>query len=477
MADDPDYYAILEVAPDAEADEIRLAFRRLARLYHPDVAGTGDLARMRQINAAYDILSNPERRRQYDLSRPLPRPTMRPSPARDTPIHDTPVRDTTTRPAAGTGQAATRAGTLRHSPGPFTRAASLAADERVPITALAFARAGQLAATGLIDGRVLVWDVSTQRPRVALSFGDSAPAGVLQEVRLSPSGALAAAWGFLLGTRVWRVDANRPLWTTSANGPSGSMDAIVADTPEQIRLALPDAPLALAADDPFRWAHDGRYGTAVFTRPLASGPVDPAWAVPRRCPEVRDTSRAGAPSLNPWRVHQRLLSADGQRLLTFSTTITRASAAPGAASPRTGAFHLWDLEYRPVLGNPHPRRIARFPCPPGTSWLPLAATPDLSWVAIGYLDRFVCLLAPATGDQRVVPSGPLPADARAALSPDGALLALARGPRLDLWQTATAAHLQQWQLAADIGALSFATHSPTPLLAIGLANGLAELWR
>lgn len=474
MGDDPDYYAILEVAPDADPDEIRLAFRRLARLYHPDVAGTGDVAHMRQINAAYDVLSDPTRRRQYDLSRPAHAPASRPTPARD-------PREPAARPSAGPtqAQATPRAGTLHHTPGLLSRVASLvaAAGERVPITALAFARAGQLAATGLIDGRILLWDVPAQRSLVTLSFGGSSLAGVLQEVRLSPSGALAAAWGFLLGTRVWRADTAHALWTTSVNGPSGSMDAILGDAPAQVRLALPDAPLALAADDPFRWAHEGRYGTAVFTRPLAAGPVDPAWAVPRRCPEVRDMSRPGVPSRNPWRVHQRLLSSEGQRLLTFSTTITGAPVATGADGPRTGTFHLWDLEYRSVLGNPHPRRIARFPCPPGTSWLPLAATPDLSWVAIGYLDRFVCLLAPATGGQRVIPTGPLSADARAALSPDGAYLALARGARLDLWDTATAAHLQQWQLAADVSALGFATQVPAPLLAIGLANGLAELWR
>ena len=130
-----------------------------------------------------------------------------------------------------------------------------------------------------------------------------------------------------------------------------------------------------------------------------------------------------------------------------------------------------------MLGNPHPRRIARFPCPPGTGWLPLAATPDLAWVAIGYLDRFICLLAPATGGQRVIPTGPFPADAHAALSPDGAFLVLACGPRLDLWQTASAAHLQRWQFAADVSALGFAVQAPAPLLAIALANGLVEVWR
>ncbi|MGH2514154.1 MAG: DnaJ domain-containing protein, partial [Ktedonobacterales bacterium] len=46
MADDRDYYALLEVSPDTDEAGIRLAYRRLARRYHPDVAGTGSLEHM-----------------------------------------------------------------------------------------------------------------------------------------------------------------------------------------------------------------------------------------------------------------------------------------------------------------------------------------------------------------------------------------------------------------------------------------------
>ncbi len=69
MAEELDYYAILEVAPDADEAAIRFAFRRLARRYHPDIAGTGSLERMQQLNAAYQTLSDPTQRRIYDLRR------------------------------------------------------------------------------------------------------------------------------------------------------------------------------------------------------------------------------------------------------------------------------------------------------------------------------------------------------------------------------------------------------------------------
>ena len=63
-----DYYETLGVVRGASAEEIKQAFRRLARLYHPDVAKnkvTGE-AKFKQINEAYEVLGDPEKRRRYD---------------------------------------------------------------------------------------------------------------------------------------------------------------------------------------------------------------------------------------------------------------------------------------------------------------------------------------------------------------------------------------------------------------------------
>ena len=72
-------YLVLKVNPDASPDEIRKAYKRLVKLRRPDSEG-GDAERFKEIQAAYETLCNPGRRRKYNDEHLEPRRGALPSP-------------------------------------------------------------------------------------------------------------------------------------------------------------------------------------------------------------------------------------------------------------------------------------------------------------------------------------------------------------------------------------------------------------
>jgi curved DNA-binding protein len=65
-----DLYEILQVSPKAEQETIERVFRLLAKKYHPDNHATGDAEKFNIVTKAYRLLSDPEKRREYDGTTP-----------------------------------------------------------------------------------------------------------------------------------------------------------------------------------------------------------------------------------------------------------------------------------------------------------------------------------------------------------------------------------------------------------------------
>lgn len=71
MAEPVDFYEVLQLSPNAEDEVIQAAFKRLALKWHPDRRPGDPLAaeQMKLLNAAYEVLSDPQKRKKYDARR------------------------------------------------------------------------------------------------------------------------------------------------------------------------------------------------------------------------------------------------------------------------------------------------------------------------------------------------------------------------------------------------------------------------
>lgn len=70
------YYSVLGIETNATQEEIKSAFRKLAKRYHPDNKETGNEAKFKEIIEAYDVLSDLEKRKKYDSSLRINDPTF-----------------------------------------------------------------------------------------------------------------------------------------------------------------------------------------------------------------------------------------------------------------------------------------------------------------------------------------------------------------------------------------------------------------
>jgi curved DNA-binding protein CbpA len=72
----PDYYELLEISPQATPETIHRVYRYMAARHHPDNVGTGNLEKFTQITSAYKVLSDPNRRSEYDAQRATGQPAI-----------------------------------------------------------------------------------------------------------------------------------------------------------------------------------------------------------------------------------------------------------------------------------------------------------------------------------------------------------------------------------------------------------------
>lgn len=461
MMDTPDnYYAILGIPHDADNDTVKRAYRQLARRYHPDLAGPGGAVEMKRINRAYSILSDPEKRRQYDTViggvvdlrngavRTRPRPHTF-NPEEDIEFSGLNIFST---------RGPLRAGPVIHSSlGVIT---SLTSTLGVGSILLA---AGSLNSNGMfwniIDGKV-------GEPH-SFSIDPSFTIESLRELRFSNAGTLIAGWGRLC-LHIWDAYNGQRLWsyalTERAVSAYYSLDASVyvsADGKQQIGMALP-----LLTDDirgPRAW---GVRGTDIVTHEMEQN--EASVSEPLVCLEE------GRENRHFWAIRLRALSRDMRTLVTLSC------AHLSKEEQEMAIVRRWDLTAKARLGGKLRPQIASSilvgrcsECSP-----PYAVTPDTNVIAFAFGGNQLRVCDTRSGTYSELGTGQMGSSARLAISPDGQLAAVAREDSeinegvIDVWSVTTGQIIQKLYHPWPVSALHFAEKQ----LVVALTDGTIQIW-
>ena len=456
------YYAILGVPIDADSDTIKRAYRQLARRYHPDLAGPEGAVQMKRINRAYDVLSDPEKRLNYDTiiggvidlrrgGMTRPRPVQRKFDLSDE-IEFSGLRIFSTKGPFRTGPA------LHTGIGVVSSLNSVETEHGICIAA------------GTLDGKGLIWHAESKQAPTNFAADPALTVESLRELRFSSNGALLAGWG-RLGLHVWDTQSGSLLWSYSldqrAVSAYYSLDVVLKEASKEERevwMALP-----LLREDPRVPRALGVRGTDVVNHVIGT-PVD-ALSEPLVCEENEIEKRQF------WAVRLRALSQDARTLLTLS-----CAHVPGERNEMV-IMRRWDLNVpaRKRFGGKTRPQISTSllaglcaDCTP-----PYAVTPDTRALAFVEAGKMIRLHDTVTGTYSELNSGSMGASSRLAISPDAQWIAVAREDSevnegvIDLWSVGYSENVQRMYHPWQISAMHFAGRQ----LIVALTDGTIQVWK
>lgn len=462
------YYAILGVPVDADSDTLKRAYRQRARLYHPDVAGEEGAIEMKRINRAYDVLSNPEKRQQYDtiiggvidLRRGAGRARARPQR----------VEDEEDLEFSGLNIFSTK-GPFHAGPVIRSGLGVISALSSIPTVQ------GLRIAAGSLDGKGMLWHITNRQGQdkvqnrvqnpVNIIADSSAPVESLRELRFSSAGSLLAGW-HRMALHVWDAVSGARLWsyplTERAVSAHYSLDMalqITADGRSLAHMALPHLPEDVRAP-----RVKGVRATDVVAHDI-NAPVE-SLSEPLVC------SEEGSENRRFWAIRLRALSQDAHTLLTLS-----CAQVPHEQEQKMIVRH-WNLAAKGRLGGkPRPQIMSAIEvgncadCTP-----PYATTPDVRVVVFVAMGQKLRICDTIAGTYSELPSGTMGSSARLALSPNAQWLAVAREDSevnegvIDLWSISTGQVVQKFYHPWQVSALHFTDRQ----LLAALTDGTIQVW-
>jgi len=456
------YYAILGVPMDAGSETLKRAYRQLARRYHPDLAGPEGALQMKRINRAYDILSDPEKRLQYDtvisgvldmrqggLARPRPRPRR--------------FDEVDNSEFSGLTIFSTR-GPFRTGPALHTTIGVVSSLNSVYTTDALYIAAGTL------DGTGMLWRPESTGEPTRFAADPAFTTESLRELRFSNNGRLLAGWG-RLGFHVWDTNNGKLLWSypllqraVSAHYSIDAMlqEAVNSSSAGEVTLALP-----LLSQDPRAPRVQGVRATEIVSHTIGA-PVDEL-SPPIICAENEITKRQF------WAIRLRALAQHARMLLTLSCAHT-----PGEEHEMI-IIRRWNLAAQTRFSKKRRSLITASvlagycaDCAP-----PYAITPEIDIVAFVYAGSKVRIYDTVNGTYNELLSGTMGASSKLAISPDGRFVAVAREDSevnegvIDLWAANQGELVQKLYHPWQISALHFAENQ----LIVALTDGTIQVWK
>jgi WD40 repeat protein len=478
--DTPDnYYTILGVPIDADSDTLKRAYRQLARRYHPDLAGPDGALQMKRINRAYDVLSDPQKRLNYDtiiggvidlrkggLTRARPK-QQRTSPSDDLEFSGLSIFAT---------KGPLHTGSVLHTTLGVISALSSVQTEQ-----------GMYIAAGTLDGTGILWHIGSTKDPIRFAADPTFTIESLRELRFSAGCRLLAGWG-RLGLHVWDTHDGQLLWSYSlgqrAVSAHYSLDVVLQETASnsgnvaggEARMALP-----FLSEDPRAPRAQGVRGTDIVSQPMGesldrTGRIPLYRGSPLVCLEDEGAKRQF------WAIRLRSLAQDAHTLLTLSCTNTPNK--PGEPNEmiqkETINIRRWDLTAQTRFGKQPRARITTSviagncaDCAP-----PYAVTPGVDSLAFVYAGHKVRIYDTVTGAYSELPSGTIGASSRLAISPNARWVAVAREDSevnegvIDLWSIDEGQLVQKLYHPWQISALHFADQQ----LLVALTDGTIQVW-
>ena len=461
--DVPDnYYAILGVPIDADDDTLKRAYRQLARRYHPDLAGPEGAIHMKRINRAYDVLSNPEKRLNYDTIIGGMIDLRKSGLTRQRPV-ERKFNLSDDIEFSGLSIFSTK-GPFRTGPVLHTKLGVISSLSSVET------KRGFCIAAASLDSKGVLWLADTAQTPTSFASDAELTIESLRELRFSASGSLLAGWG-RLGLHVWDTSSGSLLWsyplTQRAVSAHYSLDVVLKDGPGETRevwIALP-----LLREDPRAPRALGVRGTDIVKHVIGT-PMN-TLSEPLVCAEDEIEKRQF------WAIRLRALSQDRRTLQTLS-----CAHVPGEPNEMV-IMRRWDL-FAPArklfVGKTQPQISTSLlaglcaDCAP-----PYAFTPDTRTLAFVYAGKMIRFFDTVTGTYSEVNSGSMGASSRLAISPDAQWVAVAREDSevnegvIDLWLIAQGQIIQKLYHPWQISALHFADKQ----LNVALTDGTIQVWK